>query len=440
MHTRFTAVALAIAVIIAVSDARGSGTMSDSAGAGAAMPGMAAPADTVLQLEALERRVLERNPGITAARAARDEARARVRLEGALEPPMVEAMLAPASLGARGVEPAWRVEASQSLPVFGQRRLRRRAAEAEGRVAAWELRAVQLDLVHEARIAWAELWRIQRALELQRATRDLLEQLRHTALTRYSAGLVGQQDPLAAEAELTMADHQLELLERERRRAEATLDVLMHLPPGTPLPPPPRMLPVPDTSFVHESLAPEARAHRPELRAADARLDAERARAALAGRSALPEPALAVAYDRFMNEPQWRAQVGVRATLPLAPGRTAATRAVAAAALARTAAGREVAADSVELQVEEAAARLHEQAHDLGIMRGRMVPLAERTVSATRSAYASGRTELATLLGAMRDLLRARLDADASLALVNEARADLDRALGVAPPGMEEEP
>jgi outer membrane protein TolC len=257
-------------------------------------------------------------------------------------------------------------------------------------------------------------------------------------LAKYSAGSVGQQDPLQADAEIAMLDHQAVILERQRRITVARLNVLMHDPPEQRLELPPRELPVPDTTFIHQDLTPRAWALRPELRAADAMVEASRENVSLERRSQWPMTSFGAAYDRFWSEPELRLSASVMLSLPIYPGRLAAARTEARARLAGSEARREVVRDSIALQVEEAAARLHEMAHDLSISRGRLVPLAERTVRATRAGYEANRSDFLTLLNSVRDLLRARLEADASFAMLHQARADLDRALGEAPPAFDE--
>src|SRR5437867_11828824 len=98
-----------------------------------------------LDLDEVIRRVLERNPTLVAARAAWSEARARALQAGALADPMLEVMVAPRSFGSSSVETAYRLGVMQAVPVFGQRGLRRRTAEAEARGMAWDLRSAQLD-------------------------------------------------------------------------------------------------------------------------------------------------------------------------------------------------------------------------------------------------------------------------------------------------------
>ena len=397
------------------------------------------PETARLDLEVVLQRVLERNPSLAAATAAWAGAKARAREVGALEAPTLEVMVAPWSFGSSNVDAAYRVGVTQRFSIFGQRGLQRRVGEADARAASWDLRILQLDLVHRARLTFIDYWRIDRAIALNRELLVLLPELRRVSLAKYSAGLVGQQDPLQVDVELAMSDHAGVILERQRRVVVATLNVLMHEPAESWLPPPPDSLALPDTSVVHGDLAPRARALRPELEAADARVAASRAAATLAGRQRLPETSLGVAYDRFWSEPELRTTVGVSMNLPINAGQLSASRAEARARLEASERERDVVRDSIDLQVASAAARLHEQAHDVQIARERLLPLAERNFRAARASYEANRSDFLTVLNALRDFLRARLEADESFAMLHEARADLDRATGELPSALEKE-
>ena len=394
---------------------------------------------TALDFEYVLRRVLQRNPSIAAARAAWAEAQAHARQAGALEGPMLEVMAAPGSFGSSSVGSAYRVGITQAFPLFGQRRLRGRIGEAEAATAGWDLRSAQLDLVHRAQMAYADYWEVARAISLNQELLALFPQLRRVSLARYSAGQVGQQEPLQVDVELAMLDHEAVVLERQRLVAVAVLNVLMHDPPDHWLPPPPREIPLPDTSVVHADLAPRARALRPEMRAADARAEASRAGVALAGRQGLPETSFGIAYDRFWGEPELRTTLGITMNLPVTLGRLSAARAEARERLEASKARQDLVRDSVELQVAVAAARFHEQAHDVAIARERLLPLAERTLRASRASYEANRTDFLTVLNSLRGFLRARLETDQSLATLYRARADLDRALGELPSALKEE-
>jgi outer membrane protein TolC len=382
-----------------------------------------------LSLAALERAVLERNPGVAQARAAWAEARARADLAGAFEAPMLDVMVAPRSFRSSVVEPAWRVELTQAVPLFGQRGLRRASARYEARGAEEELRLMRLDLVHMTRTAYYEYYRIARSQEANRELAVLLGQMRRVALARYAAGTVEQQDPLRADVELAMLDHEVVTLDRQRLVVVAMLNTLMHRPAEGGLAAPPVSIAPPDTSLHHGDLAPRARAQRPELRMADAHVDAANAELRLSRRERLPDASLGVVHDRYMMEPELRTSVTMGLSLPILSGRGAGVREMRAG-IQRAEARREVVRDSIELQVAIAAARFHEQAHDLEIAALRRIPLSERALRSARASYEAGRSDFTTLLDAMRNHLNARLDYYGSLSMLHMARADLDRALG----------
>src|SRR5438132_10071995 len=87
---------------------------------GAARQRIVSPRTPTLDLEYVLRQVLERNPTLGAARAAWSEAKARARLAGAWEDPMLDLMAAPRTFGSSSVEAAYRIGIQQSFPIFGQ--------------------------------------------------------------------------------------------------------------------------------------------------------------------------------------------------------------------------------------------------------------------------------------------------------------------------------
>lgn len=387
------------------------------------------PGDSTLALAWLEKHVLERNPSLAAARAAWDEARAAARQAGALEDPMLDGMVAPRSLSSEAVDPAYRVGVMQRYPLFGQRGLRRRAASAEAEVGGYDFETARLDLLREARAGFYAYYRIARSQETNRELIELVQRFHHAALAKYAAGTVGQTDPLQAEVEQAMLRHQSVVLERQRRVVVAQLNALLHAPPGSGLPPPPRELTRPDAPTTEEWLEIRRRAPWPELHAAEARIGARRARLSLARRQRLPEGAVGIAYDRFWGEPELRGTVGLSVNLPINLGRLANAEREARAGLAMAEHERDAVRDRVEQELEIASARFRESRHEVHIMQNEVVPASERALNAVRAAYEANRSDFLTLLNASRDLARARLGLHEALAMLHEAHADLLRAM-----------
>ncbi len=391
-----------------------------------------------LELASLERSVLERNPSLAAMRASWAAMEARADRERAWEDPRVDVMVAPQSFGSSAVDKGYSVGLMQPIPLFGARAFRSRAAHAMARSGAQEFRTSRLDLLMETRRLYYQYYLAVRGAETNRELTELLEQFRRVALQKYAAGTVGQQDALQAEVELAMLDHERVALSRTRRTIMARLRALLHDESSRTLPEPPPDLPGPahsghaDSSLASSALA-AALANRPELRAREALREARSAELGLARRSRIPEVMLQARYDRFMNEPEWRPQVGVAVNLPIGFGRTGAGVREARAELLRATKEREAIVDSVRAELESARARVEETGHELGIITTRVVPATERALASTRAGYESNRSDFLALLNAERDLARARLGRYAAEAEYHMALSDLDRALGVEP-------
>ena len=126
--------------------------------------------------------------------------------------------------------------------------------------------------------------------------------------------------------------------------------------------------------------------------------------------------------------------------VPIAPGRSAAARREAQAALDGAAARRDATRDELSRRVTEASTQFEESLHELEVLRDGWLPAAERSQQAARAAYEAGRGDFDSLIRAVRDVLSARLEYHRTLAAVNHAHADLERALGgPAPAGRSQE-
>ncbi len=392
----------------------------------------------VLDLEPLERAVLERNPSLEAMRSAWRASEARADQAGALEDPMVEATTAPQSWSSGAVDPAYMVMVRQRFPLFGQRGLRGRAAREMARAAGEDYRTERLNLLREARDSFVEYYKNAHAREVNAQLMDLVGQFRRIALAKYEAGTTNLSDVLQADVELAMLDHQRVALERDRRVIVARINTLLRRDPLSGLPEPVAELPLPFVPIRADSVLALARATRPELRGIEAEQRARSAEVSLARRGRYPEFEVQARYDRFMNEREWRPQVGVGLSLPLQLGRIGASVREARAMLAETESKRIATLNRIEYEVAVAASRVEEIHHEVEIVEGRVVPATEQSLAASRAGYESNRADFLTLLNAERDLARARLSLYDVRAEYFLALADLERAVGTSPAGVAE--
>jgi len=404
-----------------------------AASAGAQPRAASAPlftaADSVLDLAVLERAALERNASYAAATAAAREAVARADAAGALAPLELGAGLAPSSVGS-AAGAGWRASVSQPLPLFGRRGLERRMARGEAGAVQGDADAARLDLLRQVRAAFYDDYHADRVRQTALETLAWMRRARAAALARYAAGTAPQQDVFAADVEIAMLEHQAVSAGRNRLLVEARLRAMLHLDPASPLPAPPDTLSVPDADDARLLLMRSNERTRPELRGAEARVDAQRARLALARRAALPELSAGWEYDRTMDEPAYRSMATLTLELPVWPGRVAAERRAAEAGLAEATAQRDAARDELLRRITDASTQFDESLHELGVIGDALLPAAERSLASARAGYESGRGDFGAVIRAERDVLGARLEVHRTLAAVHQARAELERALG----------
>jgi cobalt-zinc-cadmium efflux system outer membrane protein len=387
-----------------------------------------AQADSTLTLAAVEREALAHSPALLAATSATRAALARAEGGGAWDDPELSIELAPRTLGTPS--PGYRVGVMQRIGAFGEPGARRLVAGTAFDVAASDEGAARLDLLRDARVAFAEYLRATRALAAHRTLADLAGELRRAALAKYAAGAVEQADPLAASVESARLTHHGVKIESELRIAIAQLNTLIGRPATAPLPPPSDETPeTATTSSDLDSLVRLARAERPESQAAISRVAGRAAGARVAQLSGRPGLVLGVAYDRMWEDPAMRTQLELGVVLPLWGG-AGARRAEAAAELAAAEAQQRALSLRIEREVVEAATRYDEAAHDLDVLDTGVLPIAAQGVSALRTAYEGNRASFQALLEATRTLAEARMDRIDAEARRAVARADLARALG----------
>lgn len=394
-----------------------------------------APFDGAPALEraALVAEVLRRNPSLEASRQAWRAALARPAQERSLADPMLGASFAPWSLGSSAVEPAYTFEISQALPFPGKLALREEVALAEAEATAHDYEATRLRVALLASRFFDDYYLAGRAAEINAHHVALLDQLQTVSLARYEAGEATQQDPLQAESEKAMLDHEQITLETDRRIAAERINALLHRRPELPLPPPAALGEPPPEPLENETLASEAFAARPELQAADARTSGRERAVDLARREFLPDLGVFARYDRFWEEKELRPMVGVQVAVPLRLDRRHAAVDEAQAELARAKSERARAEDAVRLDVVTAAERLREAHHLHELARERLVPAARDRAVAARAAYESGQEDFATLIDAERGRRQAELELEKTLVNLSRRHAELERALGRLP-------
>lgn len=387
-----------------------------------------------LKREVLVRAVLDRNPTIEAARAAWRAAEARPAQAGAFEDPMLSYALAPGSIGSSDVRYGQVIDFSQRLPFPGKRGLRAAVEAAEARAEHGGYRAVQLDTALIASLLYDDYWTVERALEVNAEHVALLAELMESAKSHYATGHASQYALVRVEVEQAHVEHGRVVLRTERDVIVARLNALLHRKASEKLPPPARALIAAELVEIgRDEVLETALAARPEVVAAEARVEGAESAVSLARREYFPDFAVGVSYNTMWNEPEHRTMAGLSINVPLQLGRRRAALDEAEADLLRRRSERAALTDRVASEIETARRRLSEAEHVVMLFRDRILPAAHDRVSSVRAAFETGEVGFDSLIDAERDLRNDDLGYQVAMAGRSRRRAELDRALGDMP-------
>jgi outer membrane protein TolC len=383
-----------------------------------------------LDVEALVAEVLVRHPDLRTATAAWRAASERYPQEVALDDPMFGFMLGPDSWGEEDVDSAYQLEASQTIPWPGKRRLRGDIARAAENAAYFDIGTQRLRIAEATRRAYYDYFLAHRQLTVLDESTRLLQGFREIALRKFESAEAEQQDVLLADVELADLERQRLALVRAERVSRARINTLLLVPPSSPLPPPLQNLAVDNALPPSEELFAMALAQRPELAARAAQIRRERYAAALAHLEFYPDLTFAAAHNAFMPEESLRPMAGMNLNVPIyKQKRWAAVREANARAAQQQAM---YDAETVELafQVEQMYQRVDEGRQALEVYRQRLLPTARHSVEAAEASYVVGRLDFLRLIEAQRQLLELQDRYYVAMAEYFTRRAELNRAVG----------
>jgi outer membrane protein TolC len=310
----------------------------------------------------------------------------------------------------------------------GKRRLAGTVARAEGEVAAAEVARARLEVRSGVLSAYAELYRLDRRLEILAESRKLMASFLDAARARYENGQGVLENVLKAQAELARIDAEIIVSEQDRRGAASGLGALLGRESGSVdgravrLPPMTR----PEAAAVEREVvdgSPDLALRRAEALRGESRLD-------LARRNLKPDLMWSAAYaNRGGLDPMVTGMFGVR--LPLYRSRKQAAAVVQAQH--ELDAARKV-VDSQRIGVLAEARDLlarAEKAESLArLYREGIVPQEQSAVDAAAAAYASARIEFITLLDDFRGLLEDEIDLESQRAELMKTLAALELLTG----------
>ena len=330
----------------------------------------------------------------------------------------------------------YRVSLTQMFPAFGKRGLREDAAAAEAAAAWHRFEAERFALLDDLSKAFYTYHYLGRATAVTEENVRLLGELEPAIEARYRSGAAPFADLINVQIERERLRDRLAALRDQRRAQSAGLSALLNLPVGDPLPWP--RIEVLGSMRIDETVLAAMLADlNPELRAADAQIDAARHREALARRNGLPDVMLGAGWMVMpgMDGRGDETDIGLMAglTLPVWRGSIRAGIREATARLDAAAHDRDAMRNRLRAELSMAVYQFHDAERRIALFNESLIPKAQQALTVARHAYADGSVAYLTLIDAQRTLLEFQLQAARAVADREIALADIGCCVGFDP-------
>jgi len=415
-----------------------------AAGAAAQLPSYATNGDPTLA--AFIGEALEGNPRVRGALLEFQAAQSRIPQVSTLPDPAVSFTQHVPGPQTRVGPQLFSLSLSQSFPWFGTLADRRELAAAESAIHNESYRMERAEVVRQVKLAYYDLAYLDQALRITGEEEELLLHYEALAQARYSQGFGQQQEVIKLQAEVTRVLNRRQELLRQRTDFEAALNVLADRPVATPVPPV-QIVDLPVARVDDKALQAAGLAARPEVNAAQLRIDGNEYAVRLARRRSRPHFTVGVVWGNVLGR---RDDPGL-ASPPLDNGRDQFSLTLGAGipvfgsaydagireAGARLAAAEEAYRDAVNgvaLAVRSIAFRLTTIKGQVALFERALLPQAEQALRTTERAYSGGITGVLELLDSEEVLLDVRLGLARLQADYMKALAEMERAVGSAFP------
>ena len=413
------------------------GVLAALGGPAVSLAAQGAEAQALLNLSQAVTEALEKNPEIQMLRERLGVVSARAKQAPYLEDPQIAFQLGgvplsnPTSFNQADTNS---IGIRQMLPFFGKLTLKEKIAQQEAKVVEQELRAKEREIISMVKMAYADLFMAQRAIEILREQLEIMRTIIRATEARYAVGRVTQQDVFKAQLEQSELMNQLIVAERESGVAEVKLNTAMYRPPRMPI-----RLPA-DLTLLGGAVTPAgiedlALATRPELKGAEEEIQRSERMYELADKNRkFPDFMLGWDYMRMpmeMKKDRYAAMVNI--TIPFSPwtiGRRNYEVEESLAEIRAAKANRDALRNMTLREVGESQAKVQAAKRSLQLYGEGLLTQAELSFRAAMAAYQTGRVEFVTLLEAERALREARMGNFKAQANVLQSLADLERAVG----------
>ncbi|MBS0606386.1 MAG: TolC family protein [Verrucomicrobia bacterium] len=386
-----------------------------------------------LQLDALVKEVLERNPDLEAAKE---------RIRAAAEViPRVQVIDDPEFKFTSDYNnfksksdwlPMLQYQISQTFPFPGKLGLKGKVAEEILKQFQSQETITRRDLILQSKSLYFQLVLNDLSFQINRNNRDVVENIVNASMSLYRSGIAGFEEVSKAQAELQILDEQLLAIDADRIFITSMLNAILNRAPNSPL-----GQPVQEFShsldFSYEELESIAIQNRPELEGLQAMVSEQEMMAKLAKRNYFPDVTISAGYEQMTNnlsDNAWVASIGFK--IPLWAGRRQGreVREAKARASANISALKGMEAN-IRGQIQAILGKLKANDERILLYDTGLLPKIQETLKAAESSYRAGKGGFLVLLDTRRQFQEISLEYERVRIEKEVLLAELERAVGV---------
>lgn len=228
--------------------------------------------EATVRVEDLVRTALERNPRLKALGHIAEAQKFRIAPERALPDPVLSFGIKNMGIDrwtvGQEVMSGVGVSVAQAVPFPGKLRLRGEIATQRALQADESVRAAKLGLIREVKDLYAKYYYYQKARDILAKKKEILENVRKTAESKYSVGSAPQSDIFKSQVEISGIEEMLLTMRGMARAMQASLNALLDFSSDKPLGDP-EEIPLTALSLDLETLTREAGKTSPAIRSGE---------------------------------------------------------------------------------------------------------------------------------------------------------------------------
>ena len=395
-----------------------------------------------LRLKSLIEEALSKNPDVLAAKSKWEVLRERPSQAGSLDDPMVGLGITnlPTDTFSFRQEDMTMKELSviQRVPYPGKRPLRSEIAQKEAEAAYSDYDEAKNKVTREVKMAYFELFYVNKAIEVTEKNRELLKLLNQIAETKYSVGEGIHTDVFKAQVELSKMIDELIMLSQNKRSLKARINTLLYQPAFAPLGEP-EEIPFEKFSGEPENLLKAAEANRPLLQSVKRMVERNKIGLKMAERDYYPDFDLKLAYGQRDDGPTGRRADMVTAmvaiNLPLWY-KTKQERKVAESQKDIQSAKDQLTAmaNEIRFMVSEKLTDIERAERQIEHLKTGIIPLATLSLDSAIASYRVNKVDFITMLDNLMTLFKYEIQYYRLLSEHRKNIAEIEAAVGQAFP------